>query len=1420
MNRRKGLFANLVFSNQIIEAGISAWGSVALRSVGTLAVLLLGVAGAQAATFPNENVGTSSAGQAISVTATRAGTVNTINVLTLGQANLDFNADSLPADSGLTTCTGETLSIGQNCKVGVIFTPTAPGTRFGAVVLLDVNNKVLGTGYASGTGVGPLATFVPGYVSTFAGNGNYLGAFFGDNGPATSAELYLPSAVAFDGAGNLYIADSAHNRVRMVCAAASSGLINGTQAKCTAPGIIFTIAGGGSGCGASETDTFGDGCNAPASTLSSPTGVAVDAAGNLYITDNGNDLVRVVNVVSGVISVFAGNLSGASGVCGGATDSIGDGCPATSATLNAPQGVTLDAVGNVYIADTSNDRIRVVSSSGIITSLVGGGSGTCGSALNPIGDGCPISDAVLLNPSPVAFDASGNMFIPDTAHNRVRKVAATAGVVSASSIISDFAGTGFGIYAGDGGPATSAGLYAPSAVAIDPAQNVYIADTQDSAIRKVSVGSLDIETIISSSTNQTYQPTKAQIFVNIGVYGPLGLAFDSQGDLFVADTLDMIVQKMQTNLSVIDLLPPPYTNAIRVNQKSQPQLITVENIGNSSLTLTSIAPQPQSQVDATTTTCSTTASLGSGNNCIVGAVFAPTTASDPLVTNIDVASPTPQSPLDIEIVGDALALNSTTTAVNSAPNPSDFGQSVTFTVTVTTGIGTLNGTVSIADTFNGVQTTLKSGIAVNASGIATFTTSSLPVGQHSIVATYANDTNGHTPSSSTDNGASPLLQVVDEVTTTTLTGSGSPSALGTSVTFTATVAVSGGGGVVPDGTVTFMDGTTVLGTPQTLPANGIVTLATTALPLGNNSITAVYSGDSTVYVLGSTSNAVIQDVESTSTSAVTSTPNPSGFGQQVTFTATVTPGAGSTVTATGTVSFLDNGTQIGTGALAGTPATATFKISSLAVGTHPITVTYAGNASFAGSTSSPAYVQTVTPTPTTTAVTAAPNPGITGVPVAITATVSSSASASLVAGTVTFTSGATTLGTATLTNGAATIKYTFATAGTYPVVVTYAGNSNLGGSASSAYPITIVNAASAVQLTVAPTTAEFGSTITFTATVTSNGVAPTGSVSFMSGTTVLGKQPLTKGAAVYTNSTLPIGTYSITAVYSGDADNATSTSAAVNLTIGLIQTSTDLVATATTSTPPQVLLVGVVVGNQGPTPTGTVTFTTNGTTIGSGTLDSSGVASLIPNLPNGTFQVVASYGGDSLHAPSQSVAVSVNGAPAQFSITLAPNTLSMTATQNATVAVNIASVGGFSDTISLGCASLPVGVTCTFVKPSVTLAASGTATSQLTIDTNSPLSGGASAMNSTKGRGFSLAGLFLPFSFIFGLVFWRLRRRSASLLTMALVAVLSLGALTATGCNGFGGSTVTPGTYTIQITGTGTQSNTIHYTTLTLTITK
>jgi len=1391
-------------SRLTIETAISARTGIALRSVAALAALFLGAAAASAqAGFPNANVGVATS-QAVPVNI--SGTYSTASVLTLGQPNSDFTVDA-----ALTTCTS---SSSGSCSVGVTFTPTVPGLRMGAVVVYDSGGNLLGSTTIHGTGIGPVGAFVPGYVTPFAGDGDYLGKL-GDGGSALSAELYLPSSVALDGAGNLYIADNAHNRVRMVCSAAASGIINGTQSNCTAKGIIITVAGGGNGC-ASQSDPIGDNCPAAQSTVASPGGVTIDGAGNLFIADSGNNEVREVNAVTGIITVFAGDVNG---LCAGKTNSLGDGCQATSANLSQPEGVTFDVYGNLYIADTSNNRIRMVAPSGVITTIAGGGGG-CGAKTDSVGDGCSAGQAILNNPYPVNFDASGNMFIPDSTNNRVREVAAKSGVVTSSSTITTFAGNGVEGYSGDGGAATSARLFAPSGLAIDPAQNVYIADTQNNAIRKVSVGTLDIETIVSEQTNQTYTPSSTTPFTPLYFNGPVGLAFDGQGDLYIADTLVMLVQEMQANLSIVDQLPPPSTNAIRVDATSQPQPITVQDIGNASLNLTGITPQTNAQVDAGTTTCSTGTPLGVGASCVVGAIFAPTVAGDPLITNINVAEQTPVTPLDIEIVGDALALNSTTTTITSSLNPSDFGKNVTFTVNVTTGTGTLSGTVTITDTFNGTTSTLASKLNLNAAGNAIYSTSALPVGLHSIVAAYVGD-GSHTDSTSTDNGALPLSQVVYEVTTTTmaLTAGTNPTTVGQSVTLTATVAVSGGGGVVPDGTVTFMNGATVLGAAQALPAIGVVTYTTTTLPQGNNPITAVYSGDATIEVLGSTSAVLNLDVQTSSTSSVTSTPNPSIYGSQVTFTATVAPGTNTSAVPSGKVAFFNNGVQMGTGTLSGNPATAQYQISSLPVGTDPITVTYAGDANFSASTS-PEYNQVVNLTPTSISVSASPNPGVAGVPEPITATLTSSANASLLTGPVTFTSGAQTLGTGTFANGKATINPALA-AGTYQVVATFAGNTNLGASTSAAYTLTIGTATSAVALAVTPTSAPVGSTITFSAKVTSNGVAPTGTVTFMAGATVIGTpQTLTNGTASLTNSSLAVGTYSITAVYSGDASNSTSTSPAVTLTVGLIPTNTDLVASATSGTPPQVLLVAVVVGASGPTPTGTITFTTGTTVIGSSALDSNGVASISPNLPNGTFPVVASYGGDASHAPSQSAPVSVTGEPAQFSITVAPATLSMTVAENSTVTVNVTSVGGFTDTVALGCAALPAGVTCTFAKPSVTLSANGTSTSQLTIDTNSPLSGGPAAMNAGKGRGFSLAGVFLPFSIIFGFAFFKLRKRSASLLTMALVAVLSLGALVATGCNSFGASTVTPGNYTVEITGTGSQSNTIHYTTLTLNITK
>ena len=205
---------------------------------------------------------------------------------------------------------------------------------------------------------------VPGNVLPVAGQtGMYTGAV-GDGQPATQAELYLPGGVAVDGAGNMYIADGGHNRVRMVCASATSATIQGTS--CAGAGIISTIAGDG------DPAYTGDGKPASSATLNNPGYVALDGAGNLYIADTGNNAIRVITAATGVITTIAGN---GTPVRGSGSNAVGDGCAGhAQATLNMPEGVTLDVSGNLYIADTNNHRIREVSAAtGIITTVAGDG---------------------------------------------------------------------------------------------------------------------------------------------------------------------------------------------------------------------------------------------------------------------------------------------------------------------------------------------------------------------------------------------------------------------------------------------------------------------------------------------------------------------------------------------------------------------------------------------------------------------------------------------------------------------------------------------------------------------------------------------------------------------------------------------------------------------------------------------------------------------------------------------------------------------------------------------------------------------------------------------------------------------------------------------------------------------------------------
>ena len=241
----------------------------------------------------------------------------------------------------------------------------------GSVYVADVDNNLV------------MRISRSGVLTVVAGNG--VAGFSGDGGPATSAALALDkifgSEIALDSAGNLYIADTYNGRIRTV-----SG------------GIITTVAGnGGVGYG-------GDGGSASSATLNFPEGVAVDSAGNIYITDTDNRRVRKVS--GGIITTVVGN---------GTQGSSGDGGPGTSATLSVPIGITTDPAGNIYIADYGSQRIRRITG-GTITTIAGNGvSGFTG-------DGGPAANASLAQPSGVVLDSAGNVYIADTGNSRIRKV--------------------------------------------------------------------------------------------------------------------------------------------------------------------------------------------------------------------------------------------------------------------------------------------------------------------------------------------------------------------------------------------------------------------------------------------------------------------------------------------------------------------------------------------------------------------------------------------------------------------------------------------------------------------------------------------------------------------------------------------------------------------------------------------------------------------------------------------------------------------------------------------------------------------------------------------------------------------------------------------------------------------------------------
>jgi len=354
---------------------------------------------------------------------------------------------------------------------------------------------------ATGSSYAQISLPGSGIIATVAG-GNY--GSLGDGGLATSATLSSPQGVAVDSSGNIYIADAGHSRIREVLAST---------------GDISTVAGDG------VAWYTGNGGPATSAEIIGTIGIAVDSSGNIYLTDAYNFVIREVVASTGYIYTIAGLGSG----CPGQVNSVGDGCAATQAYLDSPTGVAVDSAGNLYIADSSDLRIRMVSAStGIITTVAGTGSSGYS------GDGGAATSATFAGPFGVALDSSGNIYISDVNDNCVRKVTASTGVITT------VAGTGTSGFSGDGAAATSAELRSPMSVAVDSSGNIFIADSNNVRIREVSASTGYISTVAGDGANSYTGDGGAA--TSAAISPAYAVAVDSNANVYIADTPNQAIR--------------------------------------------------------------------------------------------------------------------------------------------------------------------------------------------------------------------------------------------------------------------------------------------------------------------------------------------------------------------------------------------------------------------------------------------------------------------------------------------------------------------------------------------------------------------------------------------------------------------------------------------------------------------------------------------------------------------------------------------------------------------------------------------------------------------------------------------------------------------------------------------------------------
>ena len=593
-------------------------------------------------------------------------------------------------------------------------------------------------------------TSAKGQVSNFGLSGTGMGAAVAfDPGNATLLVSGLNGAqgVAQDGAGNTYIADTGNNRILQINAA----------------GQVKTFAGTGT------AGFTGDGAAATLAMLKAPRAVTVTRTGAVYLADTGNNVIRRVDPLTGFISTVAGNGT----VCTTAIDPTGDGCLATQATLAQPSGLAADADGNVFLSDTGNNAVRELTTGGYLESIATG----------------------LNGPTGLAVDTNRNLYVADTGNNYIKQIGANGGVTPVAGN-----GTVASSSSNTTGPANSAAVSAPTGVAVDPAGNLYIADTGGAAVRVVSQGQIaNIVGAIGASGTGTLPGSE----YNVQLSAPSGVAVSSTGNLIVLDSGNNRAIAINRDLVNVDF------GLTNLNVPSPTAQITESATGNSTATLGNSTQFTTSGTTASFTLlpsgmngCNTTTALSPQAGCNLVAQFTPTVPGTVSATYMESQAAVVNNPVPaINLTGTGAVLSPTTsTTVVTSPPTGAPQYAIPFTVTTTITAPTCNssapscmpsGTVTFSA--DGKQVLLP--VPLSSTGTAAQVISGLSVGTHTISAVYSGDS-FYASSTST------LTIVLAKGITTTTVSVPASTLQFASLTLTAKVTTAVAG-VYPTGTISF-----------------------------------------------------------------------------------------------------------------------------------------------------------------------------------------------------------------------------------------------------------------------------------------------------------------------------------------------------------------------------------------------------------------------------------------------------------------------------------------------------------------------------------------------------------------------------------------------------------------------------------------